>query len=91
MLSTDQIRSVLQKHIGDPVTGVADDDDLATVLGARYDSLTAMECITAIEVEFGIEVDFVAHDVRHWFASIDRMATFVGRELEDRALLGSAE
>jgi acyl carrier protein len=87
----DRIRTVLQRHIGDPVATVAAGDDLAAVLGERYDSLTAMECITAVEAEFGIEVDFVAHDVRHWFATIDRMAAFVGRELEDRALLGSAE
>ena len=57
--------------------------------GQRYDSLTAMECITALESAFEIEVDFVAHDVRYWFATVERMARFIADQREDRALLGS--
>ncbi|OLF07359.1 acyl carrier protein [Actinophytocola xinjiangensis] len=84
-----RIRSVLGRTLGDAVDHLAQDADLAQALGERYDSLTAMECITAIEGEFDIEVDFVAHDVRHWFATVARMARFVGDRLEDRALLRS--
>ncbi|WP_213454385.1 acyl carrier protein [Rhizomonospora bruguierae] len=86
----DRIRAVLRRTIGDPVDGLPPDTDLATALGDRYDSLTALECIVAIESAFGIEVDFVAQDVRYWFATIDRMTTFVRDQLEDRASLGSA-
>lgn len=84
----EKVRAVLHSCLGDAVAAVAVDADLAGVLGERYDSLTAMECVTAIEAAFDVEVDFVAHDVRHWFGTIERMASFVDNELEDRALLG---
>ncbi|GAB3227417.1 hypothetical protein GCM10027447_18510 [Glycomyces halotolerans] len=83
----DQVRALLHGRLGEPVQGVAADADLADALGERYDSLAALECITEIEAAFDIEVDFVAHDVRHWFSTIERIAVFVGNELEDRALL----
>lgn len=83
----EKVRTVLHRHLGEAVTKVAADEHLAEALGERYDSLTAMECITGIEAEFGVEVDFVAHDVRYWFSTIERMARFVANELEDRALL----
>ena len=87
----EQVRAVLRRQVGDAITTIGADDKLAEVLGERYDSLTAMECITAIESDFGIEVDFVAHDVRYWFATVGRMASFVRNELEDRAALGSGQ
>lgn len=83
-----QVRSVLRPLLGEGIDAVPADQDLAAALEDRYDSLTAMECITAVEGEFGIEVDFVAHDVRHWFSTVGRMAQFVHDELEDRALIG---
>ena len=73
----------------DAVVSVAPDEKLADALGERYDSLTAMECITALESAFELEVDFVAHDVRYWFATVERMARFIADQREDRALLGS--
>lgn len=85
---SERVRAVLHRQLGDAVTAVAADANLAETLGGRYDSLTAMECITAIEAEFDLEVDFVAHDVRYWFSSIERITQFVHNELEDRALLG---
>lgn len=84
-----RIRSVLSRALGDEIDRLDQDTELARALGERYDSLTAMECIAAVEAEFDIEVDFVAHDVRHWFATVTRMARFVRNELEDRALLGN--
>jgi len=84
-----RIRSVLSRTLADEVDRLDPDTDLARALGERYDSLTAMECIAAIEGEFDVEVDFVAHDVRYWFATVARMTRFVQGELEDRALLGS--
>jgi acyl carrier protein len=85
----EQVRTVLRQHLGDAVVSVAPDEKLADALGERYDSLTAMECITALESAFEIEVDFVAHDVRYWFATVERMARFIADQREDRALLGS--
>jgi acyl carrier protein len=82
------VRAVLQRRLGDAIDPVGIDEKLAEALGGRYDSLTALECITAVEEEFGVEVDFVAHDVRHWFSTIALMAQFVHDELEDRAVLG---
>jgi acyl carrier protein len=86
----EQVRAVLRRTIGDLVDGLSPDDELANALGDRYDSLTALECITAIESRFDVEVDFVAQDVRYWFATLGRMTTFVHDQLEDRASLGSA-
>jgi acyl carrier protein len=86
---TARIRSVLRRTLGDQADRLDQDTDLAQALGDRYDSLTAMECIAAVENEFDIEVDFVAHDVRHWFATVARMTGFVRNELEDRALFRS--
>lgn len=82
-----RIRSVLSRTLGDEVHRLDPDADLAQAVGERYDSLAAMECIAAVEGEFDVEVDFVAHDVRYWFATVARMTRFVRGELEDRALL----
>lgn len=82
-----RVRSLLDARFGDAFASVASDADLQQSLGERYDSLTAMECISAVEGEFGIEVDFVTDDVRHWFATVDRIVTFTRGRLEDAAVL----
>ncbi|OZV80534.1 acyl carrier protein [Micromonospora echinospora] len=84
---TSRLRATLAARLGDAFTGVADTDLLREALGDAYDSMSALECVTAVEEEFGIEVDLVADDVRHWFATVDRMAAFVTRRLEDAAVL----
>lgn len=83
-----EIRALLGKRLGEKVESLPGDASLAEALGDRYDSLAALECITEVESRFDIEVDFVDHDVRHWFSTIDRIAQFVQAELEDRELLG---
>lgn len=83
------VRDVLRRRLGAAIDDVAPDQPLAEALAERYDSLTALECVTAVEAEFGIEVDFVTDDVRHWFSTIALTARFVGQALEDRAMLGS--
>lgn len=83
-----RLRAVLATRLGEGFATVPDDADLRDALGEGYDSLTAMECITAVEEEFGVEVDLVADDVRHWFGSVDRMCAFVADRLEDAAVLG---
>ncbi|MEU1851162.1 phosphopantetheine-binding protein [Streptomyces sp. NPDC019990] len=84
----DRTRSVLAARIGDAFADVPSDADLQQALGERYDSLTAMECISAIESEFGIEVDFVGDDVRFWFSSVERIVRFTQERLEDSVALG---
>ncbi|GAA3289932.1 acyl carrier protein [Streptomyces cinereospinus] len=86
----DRLRTALAVPLGDAVQGVPDDVDLAEALGERYDSLAAMECITTVETHFGVEVDFVADDVRHIFSTLSRIAEFVRGRLEDEAALGAA-
>ncbi|MBZ4322013.1 acyl carrier protein [Streptomyces huiliensis] len=83
-----RVRAVLTDRLGDAFASVPSDAELQQALGDRYDSLTAMECISAVEEEFGIEVDFVADDVRYWFATVDRMTRFTRDRLEDAAALG---
>jgi acyl carrier protein len=82
-----EIREALAVPLGDSLGSLTDESELRESLGERYDSLTAMECITAVETRFGVEVDFVADDVRHWFSSVSRMAQFVRERLEDGAVL----
>ncbi|MEJ7705051.1 MAG: acyl carrier protein [Geodermatophilaceae bacterium] len=82
------MRAVLHGQVGDALDGIGDDDELREHLADRYDSLAAMEFVASVEAEFGIEVDFVAHDVRHIFVTIARIARFVRDQLEDRAVLG---
>lgn len=83
----DMVRHALSSQFGDIIDAVAGDERLPDALGDRYDSLGALECITRIESAFAIEVDFVAHDVRHIFATIDRIAVFVQAQLEDQITL----
>lgn len=82
-----RLRTILAIRLGEGFATVPDDADLAVALGDGYDSLTAMECISAVELAFDIEVDMVGDDVRHWFASVERMCVFVRNRLEDAAVL----
>lgn len=82
-----RVREVLGGLLGDGVRSTAADQPLTEALGDRYDSLAALECVTLVEKEFDVEVDFVAHDVRYSFATLGRIAEFVQGELEDRAVL----
>jgi acyl carrier protein len=83
----EQVRQALRGQLGDLIDPIADSDDLPTALGDRYDSLGAMECVSAIETAFGIEVDFVTDDVRHSFGTIGRITEFVQDKLDDLAVL----
>ncbi|MFF5445542.1 acyl carrier protein [Streptomyces sp. NPDC012888] len=86
----DRLRAVLAARLGPEYDAVAEDADLRVTLGDGYDSLTVMECVSAVEAEFGIEVDLVGDDVRHWFSTTALMARFVADRLEDAAVLGGA-
>jgi acyl carrier protein len=85
-----RVREVLRGQFGAAIDEVPADAELAERLQGSYDSLAALECVTRIETEFGIEVDFVGHDVRYWFATTGRIVRFVADRLEDRTALGEA-
>jgi acyl carrier protein len=91
---TDQIRTrvwaLLHNQFGPAADRLTEDGEFVNTLADGFDSLTALDLIGRVEAEFGIEVDFVAHDVRHWFASPGRITRFVQEQLEDRAALGGA-
>jgi acyl carrier protein len=91
---TDQIRArvwaLLRNQFGPAADRLTDGGEFINTLADGFDSLTALDLIGRVEAEFGIEVDFVAHDVRYWFASPGRITRFVQEQLEDRAVLGDA-
>lgn len=94
-LAAEQVKTrvwaVLRDQFG-PATGtLTEDGEFATALAEVFDSLVALETISRIETEFGVEIDFVAHDVRHWFASPGRIMQFVRDQLEDQAALRGAK
>jgi acyl carrier protein len=81
-----KVRATLAAHLGDEIAGLPDDTLLPDAFSDRYDSLGALECISLIELAFDIEVDFVAHDVRYWFATPARIVQFVTDQVEDQKI-----
>ena len=86
---TLRLRTVLTRTLGVDITSIPAEGNLVDTVGPRYDSLAALEVITAVENEFGVEVDFVADDIRHSFSTLEHMTRFVSGRLEDSAALGS--
>jgi acyl carrier protein len=84
----EEVREVVRDALGDTVDSVLPDANLAASLGSRYDSLTAMEVIVAVERAFAVEVDFVADDIRQIFATLRNIAAFVASCHEDAAAGG---
>ena len=83
------VRVALRQQFGAALDAIDDDMSLRDALGDRYDSLAVLDCVCRIESAFGIEVDFVDHDVRYVFATMRRISQFVRDRLEDLATLGS--
>lgn len=79
-----RIENVLAKRFGDAARSLPPRADLSDALPG-FDSLAALEYVTAVEGEFGIEVDFVGDDVRYWFSTLDRTAEYVRDRVEDQA------
>lgn len=77
-----RVLQVLAARFGDAALALPGDAELAMALPG-YDSLAALEFITSVEEEFGIEVDFVADDVRYSFSMPDRITEYVTDRLED--------
>lgn len=91
-LSIEQrIRHTLAQLLGDEVDTIDKRDSFRDFLGERFDSLMAVEVITAIEGCFDIEVDYLSDDVRFWFETLEKMEQFVGQKLEDQLTLQATE
>jgi len=91
-LSIEQrIRQTLAQLLGDEVEAIDKRDSFRDFLGERFDSLMAVEVITAIEGCFDIEVDYLSDDVRFWFETLEKMEQFVGQKLEDQLTLQATE
>ncbi|MEU7581651.1 acyl carrier protein [Streptomyces sp. NPDC041068] len=81
---TTRLLTLLEKRFGDAARSLAQDADLSDALPG-FDSLAALEYVTAVEGEFGFEVDFVGDDVRYWFSTLLRTAEYVRERVEDQA------
>lgn len=84
-----QVWAVLRAQFGTAADALTGDSEFVTALPAGFDSLTALDTISRVESTFDLEVDFVSHDVRHWFVSPERIVRYVIDQLEDRAARGS--
>ncbi|TRV76681.1 acyl carrier protein [Streptomyces sp. 130] len=76
--------AVLEQRFGGAARALPGDADLADALPG-FDSLAALEYVTAVEAAFGIEVDFVGDDVRYQFSTLDRTTEYVRERVEDQA------
>ena len=80
----NRVQGDLEKRFGDAARSLPADTDLSDALPG-FDSLAALEYVTAVESEFGIEVDFVGDDVRYWFSTLGRTTEYVRESIEDLA------
>lgn len=79
--------AVLEEVLGPGIRAVDAAADLRDAFGDDYNSLTALECIVAIERHYGITVDFVDDDVRHGFSAVANISELVGRKSADLEVL----
>ncbi|ANS70723.1 hypothetical protein SLINC_8499 [Streptomyces lincolnensis] len=79
---SNRVLAVLEKRFGDAARALTADADLSDTLPG-FDSLAALEYVNSVEGEFGIEVDFVGDDVRHWFSTLGRTTEYVRERVED--------
>ncbi|HDS1733691.1 acyl carrier protein [Pseudomonas hunanensis] len=87
-LSIEQrIRHTLEQLLGPDVNSIDRQASFRDFIGERFDSLMAVEVITAIEDCFAIEVDYLSDDVRFWFETLDKMERFVAQKVEDQLTL----
>lgn len=86
-----QIRQTLGQLLGPEVLAIDSQASFRDFLGERFDSLMAVEVITAVEDRFSIEVDYLSDDVRFWFETLDKMQRFVAQKVEDQLTLQAAE
>jgi acyl carrier protein len=83
-----RVREVLAGVFGQTLDGWDAKALLRDIPEIRYDSMSALECLGAIEQEFGITIDIVEDDVTYNFQSVGTIVTLVKRKLADREALG---
>lgn len=83
----DTVRKCLKRVVGENAIQIDRDIPLREAIKS-FDSLAAMEFITALEDAFRIVVDFVLHDVRFRMETIEKSVDFVRELLEDKKVLG---
>ncbi|MET9954792.1 acyl carrier protein [Streptomyces sp. NPDC006339] len=85
----DRVRSAVRSVVGSELAPADDALELAPRFDA-YDSLGVLDCVGAVEREFGIAVDLVDDDLRTTFVSVAAISALVRRKLDDQAVLGAA-
>lgn len=79
-----RIRSALVKIFGKSLESCDAQTELRDHPEVSYDSMSALECVAAIEEEFDIVVDIVEDDVTYSFKSIAAILVLVQRKIADR-------
>ncbi|MNG68881.1 Phosphopantetheine attachment site [compost metagenome] len=91
MTHQQRIRQTLAQLLGDEINALDPRDSFRDFIGERFDSLMAVDVITAIEACFDIEVDYLSDDVRFWFETLEKIEIFVAQKLQDQLTLQAAE
>ncbi|MFJ9807622.1 acyl carrier protein [Streptomyces sp. NPDC101158] len=85
----DRVRSAVVSVVATELSPADDALELAPRFD-RYDSLGVLDCVGAVEREFGISVDLVDDDLRSTFVSVAAISALVRRKLDDQSVLGAA-
>ena len=79
----DRVRKSLADVFGQNINEQYDKTPLNEIPEIRYDSLTALECVGAVEQEFNIIIDMVEDDVMYNFQSIENVQALVEKKVAD--------
>jgi acyl carrier protein len=83
----DRVRQTLSEVFGQPIEKQYDQTLLRDIPDISYDSMTALECVGAIEQEFGVTIDMIEDDVMYNFQSVENIQAFVEKKLADNYAL----
>ncbi|MCC5670643.1 acyl carrier protein [Nostoc sp. CHAB 5784] len=83
----DRVRQTLSEVFGQPIEKQYDQTLLRDIPDISYDSMTALECVSAIEQEFGVTIDMIEDDVMYNFQSVENIQAFVEKKLADNYAL----
>ncbi|NET90193.1 MAG: acyl carrier protein [Kamptonema sp. SIO1D9] len=83
----DRVRKTLSEVFNQSIDKQYDQTSLQEIPNIDYDSLTALECVGAIEEEFGITINIIEDDVMYNFQSIKNISTLVQKKVADNNTL----